>query len=66
MLRFDKAIYLSLLLKSTTSVRLSKNVGGSDFLLFLEFHNIFDSILKLYSIHFIVICYFSNINFSIE
>ena len=40
MLRFDKAIYSSFLLKFILSVRLSNNLSGSDVLLFLEFKNI--------------------------
>ena len=40
MLRFDKAIYLSFLLKSILSVRLSNSLGGSDILLLLEFLSI--------------------------
>ena len=37
MLRFYKAIYLSFLLKSVLSVKLSNSLQGSDVLLFLEF-----------------------------
>ena len=40
MLRFDKAIYLSFLLKSILSVRLSNSQSRSDVLIFLEFINI--------------------------
>ena len=40
MVRFDKATYLSYLLKSILYVRLSNSVQGSDVLLFLEFINI--------------------------
>ena len=38
--RFDKAIYLSFLLQSILSLRLSNNLCGLDALLFLEFINI--------------------------
>ena len=56
MLRFDKAIYLSLLFKSILSVRLINNMCGSNVLLFLEFINIvFIFVLNLYWIHYIVI-----------
>ena len=40
MLRFDKAIYLSFLLKFILSVRLSNSLWESDVLLFLELINI--------------------------
>ena len=40
MLRFDKATYLSLLLKVILSVRSSNSLWGSDALLFSEFINI--------------------------
>ena len=52
MLRFDEAIYLSFLLKSILSARLSDNLQGSDVLLLLEFINIaFIFVLYLYWIH---------------
>ena len=38
--RFDKAIYLSFLLKPILSVRLSTSLQGSDVLVFSEFVNI--------------------------
>ena len=47
MLRFDKAIYLSFLLKSVLSVRLSNSPGRSDGLLLLEFLSIV-SVVVLY------------------
>ena len=40
MLRFDKAIYLSFLLKFILSIRLSNSLWESDVLLFLELINI--------------------------
>ena len=54
MLWFDKVIYLSFLLKSILSVRLSNNLWGSDVLLFLEFINI-ASILYYAFIEFIIL-----------
>ena len=47
MLRFDKAIYLSILLKSILPVRLIYSLRRLDVLLFLEFLNIV-SIFILY------------------
>ena len=61
MLRFDKAIYLSFLLKFISSERLSNNLWGSDVLLFLVLINIvFIIVLYLYWIHYIVIYLFQN------
>ena len=61
MLKFDKAIYLSFLLRSILSVRLSYSLWGSDVLLFLEFINIvFIFVLYLHWIHYIVIYFFSD------
>ena len=40
MLRFDKATYLLILIKSIISARLSNNLGGSDVLLSFEFIDI--------------------------
>ena len=40
MLRFDKAIYFSFLLKPILSVKLSNSLRRSDALLFLEFVNV--------------------------
>ena len=40
MLKFNKAIYLSLLFKFILSARLRNSLSGSDVLLFLEFVNI--------------------------
>ena len=55
MVRFDKAIYLSFLFKSTLSVRLNNCLRGSDVLLFLEFRNIvFVFVLYPHLIHYIV------------
>ena len=52
MLRFDEAIYLSFLLKSILSARLSDSLQGSDVLLLLEFINIaFIFVLYLYWVH---------------
>ena len=39
MVRFDKVIYSSFLVKSILSVRFSKSLCKSDFFLFLEFIN---------------------------
>ena len=61
MLRFDKAIYLSLHFKFIFSVRLSNSPCGSDVLLLLEFINIvFIFVLYFYSIHYILVYFFSN------
>ena len=49
MLRFDKAIYVSFLLKFILSARLSNSLCGSDVLLFSEFKMFFTNI------HFFII-----------
>ena len=55
MLGFDKAIYLSLFLKSILSVRLNNSMWESDVLLFFELINIvFIFVLYLYWIDYIV------------
>ena len=62
MLRFDKATYVSLVLKFILSIRLSNSLWGSDVLLILEFINIvFIFALYLYQIYFILIYFFSNL-----
>ena len=56
MVGFDKAIYLFLLLKSISSVKLTNGLWGSDVLLLLEFTNIvYIFVLYLYWIQYIVI-----------
>ena len=56
MLKFDKATYLSLLLKLILSKRLSNSMSGSDVLLFSEFINKV-SILFYNFIEFIILFY---------
>ena len=56
MLRFENAIYLSLLFKSFLSERLSNSLWRSDVLLFPEFINII-SILFHNSIEFVILLY---------
>ena len=56
MLRFDKARYLSLLVKFTLSVRLSNSLSRSSILLFLEVVNIV-SILFYNFIEFNILLY---------
>ena len=56
MMRFDKAIYLSFLLKSILSVRLSNSQRGSDVLAYLEFIGI-ESILHYTFIELIILLY---------
>ena len=53
MLELDKTIYLSLLLQSVLSVRLSNNLWGSDVLLFFEFINI----VSIFALHGYLIYY---------
>ena len=60
-IRFDKAIYLSLLFKFILSARLSNTLWRLNVLLFSEFINIVSVfVLSLYWIHYIVIYCFSN------
>ena len=62
MLRFGKATYVSLLLKSILSARLSNSLKDLDVLLFLEFRNMV-SILYYTFTEFIILLYTFLVNF---
>ena len=64
MLRFDKAIYLSFLLKPISSERLSNSLWGSDVLLFLEFLDIVFILYYIFIKLIILLYIFSVISFA--
>ena len=64
MLRFYKAIYLSLLVKFILSVRLSDSLGGTDVLLFLKFINIVSILFCNFIEFMILLCTFLVTSFS--
>ena len=64
MLRFDKAIYLSLLFKFVLSERLSNSLWGSDVLLLSEFINIVSILLHNFIEFFISLYTFLVISFA--